>query len=68
MTIATIKLDTDHDLEVHELTGTDQYWAQIVDHNTGRRVGDRLLASGTSRDMVVAELKLDALANIRPAS
>ena len=58
----TIKLDAHHDLEVHELTGTHQYWARIVERETRRSVGYRLVASGTSRDIVVHELKLDALA------
>ncbi|HEY5927480.1 MAG TPA: hypothetical protein VIV11_37605 [Kofleriaceae bacterium] len=60
----TIKLDNDYDLEVHELAGTDQYWARIVDRQTRRNVGDRLLASGTSKDLVIEELKHDALASL----
>jgi hypothetical protein len=58
----TIKLDDAHDLEVHELVGTDQYWARIVERKTRRWVGDRLLASGTSKDLVFEALMHDALA------
>ena len=57
-----ISLDREHDLEVHELIGTDQYWARIVERSTGRSIGDRFLASGTSKDLVLEELRLDALA------
>ncbi len=60
----TINLDKDHDLVIHELrgTGTDQYWARIIVRRTGRSIGDRFLASGTNRELVVEELRLDALA------